>query len=84
MKGFCNFQKILLHYSRLNTQCTRVQLRIANQQVNKQFRCCSLITSLQYFTFCKTNLLGFIDLLDIHKILIQLEVENWTQKMIHV
>ncbi|CAD8071819.1 unnamed protein product [Paramecium sonneborni] len=80
MKGFCNFQKILLNYNRFNTQALKVQLRIANQQVNKQFRFCSLITTLQYFSFIKTNLIGFIDLLEIQKILMQLEVENWTQK----
>ncbi|CAD8051475.1 unnamed protein product [Paramecium primaurelia] len=58
----------------------KVQLRIANQQVNKQFRFSSLITSLQYFTFNKTNTIGVIELLEINKILMQLEVENWIRK----
>ncbi|CAD8065286.1 unnamed protein product [Paramecium sonneborni] len=79
MKGFCNFQKILLNYSRMNTQSMKVQMRMANQQVNKQFRFCSLITTLQYFSISKNNLVGFIDLLEIQKIFIQLDVENWIQ-----
>ncbi|CAD8147625.1 unnamed protein product [Paramecium octaurelia] len=80
MKGFCNFSKILLHFNRLNSQSMKVQLRIANQQVNKQFRFSSLITSSQYFTFSRNNLIGAIELLEINKILMQLEVESWNRK----